>query len=87
MGAKRISCARSTAEALGDDEWAGYLFMRANPRGPFAERWVHSAGCRRWFNLMRDTATDRVIRRVQAGEKPLPSPANKPERPAGRQAP
>ena len=25
----------------------------------FAERWSHSAGCRRWFNAVRDTATHR----------------------------
>jgi heterotetrameric sarcosine oxidase delta subunit len=25
-----------------------------------AERWVHTAGCRRWFNLVRDTVTDEI---------------------------
>jgi len=25
-----------------------------------AERWVHSAGCRRWFNLVRDTVTHEM---------------------------
>ncbi|MQA08206.1 MAG: sarcosine oxidase subunit delta family protein [Pseudonocardiaceae bacterium] len=45
---------------LSDERWAEYLFMRDNPRGPFAERWVHSAGCRRWFNVLRDTATNEI---------------------------
>jgi heterotetrameric sarcosine oxidase delta subunit len=27
--------------ALSDEEWAEYLFFRDNPKGPFAERWVH----------------------------------------------
>jgi heterotetrameric sarcosine oxidase delta subunit len=45
--------------ALSDEEWARYLFFRDNPRGPFAERWVHAAGCRRWFNAVRDTVTYR----------------------------
>ena len=28
-----------------------------NPKGWHAERWVHSAGCRRWFNVWRNTIT------------------------------
>ena len=48
-------------DALGDSAWAEYLFMRNNPKGPFAERWAHSAGCRRWFHLLRDTATHRIL--------------------------
>ena len=47
--------------ALSDKEWAAYLFFRDNPKGPFAERWVHSTGCRRWFNVLRDTATHEVL--------------------------
>ena len=47
--------------ALTDEEWARYLFFRDNPKGPFAERWTHAAGCRRWFNAVRDTATNEVL--------------------------
>ncbi|HYP44942.1 MAG TPA: sarcosine oxidase subunit delta [Propionibacteriaceae bacterium] len=43
--------------ALTDSEWARYLFYRDNPRGDLVERWVHSAGCRRWFTAIRDTVT------------------------------
>ena len=46
--------------ALSDAEWADYVFTRANPRGDFAERWSHSAGCRRWFNVVRDTVTHEI---------------------------
>ena len=46
-------------EALSDEEWAEFLFLRDNPKGEWAERWVHAAGCRRWFNVRRDTATYR----------------------------
>ncbi|WP_309081283.1 sarcosine oxidase subunit delta [Zhihengliuella sp.] len=42
---------------LSDREWGEYLFYRENTRGLFAERWVHTAGCRRWFNALRDTVT------------------------------
>ncbi|MGW0966654.1 sarcosine oxidase subunit delta family protein [Streptomyces sp. NPDC002516] len=59
--------------ALTDQEWARYLFFRDNPRGPFAERWSHAAGCRRWFNAVRDTATNEILAVYRAGE----------ERPAG----
>lgn len=42
---------------LSDEAWSEYLFFRDNPSGPFAERWLHSGGCRKWFNAVRDTRT------------------------------
>jgi heterotetrameric sarcosine oxidase delta subunit len=48
------------ADALTDDEWAAYLFLRDNPRGDLDERWVHTAGCRRWFRLRRNTGTNAI---------------------------
>ncbi len=47
--------------ALSDEEWAQYVFFRDNPKGPFAERWCHSGGCRRWFNAVRNTLTYEVL--------------------------
>lgn len=47
------------SQTLDDDEWADYLFFRPNPKGALAERWCHSAGCRRWFTITRDTVTYR----------------------------
>ncbi|AZI57287.1 sarcosine oxidase subunit delta family protein [Nakamurella antarctica] len=55
-GAAHVAYPENSAE-LTDEEWAQFLFYRDNTRGPFAERWVHSAGCRRWFNAVRDTVT------------------------------
>ena len=52
---------------LSDTEWAQYVFFRDNPKGRFAERWVHSAGCRRWFNAERDTVTYQFIRTYPIG--------------------
>ena len=46
--------------ALSDEEWAAFLFFRDNPKGDFDERWVHTHGCRRWFDLTRDTVTNEV---------------------------
>ncbi|MEU2236442.1 sarcosine oxidase subunit delta family protein [Streptomyces vietnamensis] len=54
--------------ALTDEEWARYLFFRDNPKGPFAERWSHAAGCRRWFNAVRDTATNEILAVYKVGE-------------------
>jgi heterotetrameric sarcosine oxidase delta subunit len=56
--------------ALSDEEWGRYLFTRENPKGPFAERWCHSAGCRRWFNAVRDTLTNEFLRVYRIGERP-----------------
>ena len=56
--------------ALSDAEWGDYLFMRKNLLGPHSERWVHSAGCRRWFNVQRDTVTDETIAVYKVGEQP-----------------
>jgi len=55
-------------ETLTDEEWADYLFLRDNPKGLHAERWVHEAGCRRWFNLLRDTVSHRIVAVYRMGE-------------------
>ena len=47
--------------ALSDDEWAEFLYARTNPKGPHGERWRHVHGCGRYFNLRRDTVTDRFL--------------------------
>ena len=46
--------------ALNDREWAEYLFYRDNTQGAYAERWVHSTGCRQWFNMLRDTVSYEI---------------------------
>jgi len=60
----------TNGEALTDAQWADYLFMRDNPKGPFRERWSHTAGCRRWFNMLRDTATHRIVASYKVGDPP-----------------
>lgn len=47
--------------ALSDEQCARFVFVRANPKGPFTERWSHAAGCRRWFTAVRDTRTHRFV--------------------------
>ncbi|SED79357.1 sarcosine oxidase subunit delta family protein [Streptomyces sp. Ag109_O5-10] len=65
--------------SLTDEEWARYLFFRDNPKGPFAERWSHAAGCRRWFNAVRDTSTNEILTTYRPRDPRPPLPA----RPAG----
>jgi sarcosine oxidase subunit delta len=55
---------------LSDAEWADYLFMRHNPKGIVAERWCHTLGCRRWFNVERDTVTHDIVYVYAMGEPP-----------------
>ena len=55
-------------QALSDDQWADYLFMRANPKGVHFERWRHLHGCGRWFNVARDTVSDRILAVYRMGE-------------------
>lgn len=47
--------------ALTDAQWAEHLFMRRNIKGAQRERWMHAAGCGKWFNLTRDTRTHRFM--------------------------
>jgi heterotetrameric sarcosine oxidase delta subunit len=49
------------AESASDAEWSDYLFFHANRKGVNFERWHHEAGCRRWFNVARDTVSHAVL--------------------------
>jgi len=55
---------------LSDKDFADYLFMRDNPKGVFLERWRHSAGCRRWFNVARHTVSHEIIETYLMGSLP-----------------
>lgn len=68
---------------MSDAEWAEFVFMRTNPKGVFAERWNHAAGCRRWFNMLRNTATDDILAVYAMGEDPPKVTAILPATPSG----
>ncbi len=57
-------------DKLSDQEWAEYVFMRSNTKGVFLERWVHTHGCRRWFNVARDTVSYAVLAVYEMGAEP-----------------
>ena len=56
--------------AMSDDQWADYLFLRTNPKGRHLERWVHSRGCRRWFNVERHTVSHEITAVYEMGKPP-----------------
>ena len=68
---------------LTDDQWADYLFMRKNIKGVQFERWNHSNGCRRWFNVARNTATDEILKIYNMGEQPPHITGIDPQTPSG----
>lgn len=85
--------ARPEGEALDDVAWSDYVFLRTNTKGVFAERWCHSQGCGKWFNALRNTATDRFYafyktgeQRPQISELELATPAGEPEIGSGADA-
>lgn len=60
---------RPSSDAV-DEQWTNYVYMRDNPRGLHDEVWQHSAGCRRWIAVRRDTLTHDVIATADPGELP-----------------
>ena len=60
-------------QAATDEDWAAYLYLRANPKGWHAERWHHVHGCGRFFNALRHTVADRIAATYRPGE-PQPAP-------------
>lgn len=57
-------------DACTDKEWGEYLYFRTNPIGPHREMWVHAAGCRKFFNVVRDTRTHEIQGSYKIGEAP-----------------
>ncbi len=62
--------------AVSDEAWTEHLHFRSNSKGVIAERWRHVAGCGRFFNVLRDTVSDRILASYEPG-------APRPEVPAG----
>ena len=56
-------------ETLTDEEWGEYLFIRSNKKGIHYERWTHDHGCRRWYNVIRDTVSDEILATYKMGEE------------------
>lgn len=62
----------SDPASLSDEEWAAFLYARDNPKGLHYERWRHASGCGRFFNCVRDTVSDVIVKTYHVGEpKPI----------------
>ena len=61
-------------DALTEKQWGEYLFYRHNIKGWYRERWVHTC-CGRWFNVLRNTATDEIYQSYAPGQRPVELPA------------
>ncbi|WP_027960686.1 sarcosine oxidase subunit delta [Halomonas halodenitrificans] len=57
-------------ETCSDEEWGDYLFFRDNPRGIHHELWVHAIGCRKFFNITRNSASYEILETYRMGERP-----------------
>ena len=60
----------SDPENCSDQQWGEYLYFRKNPRGLHHEMWYHAAGCRKFFNLTRDTVSYEIQEVYLMGETP-----------------
>ena len=50
--------------------WVEFVYLRDNPAGPHEELWHHSAGCRQWLRVRRDTRTHELLGSTPAGPTP-----------------
>ena len=57
-------------EDVSSEEWFEYVYLRENAKGPHLELWHHSAGCRRWLLVRRDTVSHEIDDTWPAGVGP-----------------
>lgn len=55
------------SDSCSDKEWGEYLYFRNNPRGLHHELWVHATGCRKFFNIARDTQSYEIKETYKIG--------------------
>ena len=54
------------------EELSAYdLFFRKNPRGLHHEQWFHAVGCRKFFNVTRDTVSYEILETYKPGQQPV----------------
>ena len=54
-----------------DKTWGDYLYFRENVRGVHDEMWVHALGCRKFFNITRNTVTYEIHGAYKLGKTPI----------------
>jgi sarcosine oxidase subunit delta len=53
-----------------DEAFEQYLYVRSNSKGRLYERWRHIHGCARFFNVARNTVSDRIEASYPIGQAP-----------------
>jgi sarcosine oxidase subunit delta len=53
--------AKRPAPDAPEAAWVEFVYLRDNPAGPHEELWHHSAGCRQWLRVQRDTRTHEIL--------------------------
>lgn len=59
---------RRPAEGAALAAWYEYVYLRDNPRGAHEELWQHTAGCRSWLRVTRDTLTHEISATAALGK-------------------
>ena len=54
---------------ITDNEWDNFVYYRTNIRGKHSEYWHHVAGCRQWFQVLRNTATHEIFKTAKINEE------------------
>ncbi len=49
------------AQDAPEAAWIDYVYMRTNPAGTHSELWYHSAACRQFLRVERDTRTHTIL--------------------------
>jgi sarcosine oxidase subunit delta len=50
-------------------DWVDYVYMRQNVAGVEKEWWYHRLGCRKWFQALRDTRDNTVLKTFWPSEQ------------------
>ncbi len=48
-------------ETATEAEWAEYIYLRDNLKGPRKEYWYHGAGCHAWLVVERDVSSHDIL--------------------------
>ncbi|WP_435248145.1 sarcosine oxidase subunit delta [Vibrio sp. nBUS_14] len=59
----------TSPNTISDENWGQYLFHRKNTKGLHDEMWFHSAGCRKFFNVTRDTLTYEINKTTKMNDR------------------
>ena len=71
-------------ETTSDEDWGDYLFFRKNPRGLHHELWYHAAGCRKFFNVTRNTVSYEILETYKVGQQPAVTAAARAGKASGK---